>query len=111
MYHVLVVAMAVVALIAILAVYRERRALRRRWIEVSLVVLFPIVVFAAFEAAFYTATNRPLVAEQGRYLFPALAPLAALVVGTLFGLGRRRMLEAGPFFSWPCWRSATPRNC
>ena len=94
-YHALVVVMAVVALIGILAVYRERRVLRRRWIEVSLVVLFPIVVFAAFEAAFYTATNRPLVAEQGRYLFPALAPLAALVVGTLFGLGRRRMLEAG----------------
>ena len=30
-----------------------------------------------------------MVAEQGRYIFPAIAALAAIAVGGTFGLGRR----------------------
>jgi hypothetical protein len=30
------------------------------------------------------------VAEQGRYIFPAIAALAAIAAGGTFGLGRRR---------------------
>ena len=44
----------------------------------------------AVEAAFFAPDGgRTVVAEQGRYIFPAIAALAAIAVGGTFGLGRR----------------------
>ena len=87
-YRVLVVAMVVTGLIGILAAYRERRALRRRWAQVSLLVLFPIVVIAAFEAAFYTATNRPLDCRAGPVCFSGF--------GAAGGVGGWNAVWSGP---------------
>jgi hypothetical protein len=36
-----------------------------------------------------------VIAEFGRYAFPAIGPLAILAVGALHAFGRRRMLFAG----------------
>ena len=50
-------------------------------------ILMPVAVVAGFEAAYYTPGVRPLIAEFGRYAFPAIAPLALLVVGALHAFG------------------------
>jgi hypothetical protein len=94
-YGVLWGATGLVAVLGLLALWRQRRAARSLSIEIALLLLFPIVVVAGFEAAFYDMGARPFIAEFGRYAFPALAPLAALVVGALYGLPRRWMLPAG----------------
>jgi hypothetical protein len=85
----------VVGALGLSALWLRRRQVRVRGIEVALLVLFPIVVVGGFEAAFYLPGQRPFISEFGRYAFPALAPLAALVVGALYGLPRRWMLAAG----------------
>ena len=94
-YTVLSVVMLGGLVFGLLALVRERRALAAHWIEAVLLVLFPIVVIASFEAAFYTETNRPVIAEMGRYAFPALVPLAILAVGALYAFGRRRVVAVG----------------
>jgi hypothetical protein len=61
-----------------------------RGFEVVVIALFPICVLVAVEAAFFTPSGgRTVVAEQGRYIFPAIAALAAIAVGGTYGLGRR----------------------
>jgi hypothetical protein len=94
-YVLLEATMLGIAALGLVAVWRERRLVRSRRMEAALLMLFPIVVVAGFVAVFYTPDQRLAVAEFGRYAFPALAPLAALVVGALYGFGRRRMIAAG----------------
>jgi predicted membrane protein DUF2142 len=89
-YEAIVVAMAGVGLLALLAAVRNRPFVRRRGFELAVIALFPVSVLVAVEAAFFTPTaGRTVVAEQGRYIFPAIAALAAIAVGGTFGLGRR----------------------
>jgi len=52
-------------------------------------------VIVGFEAAYYTPGVRPTIGEVGRYAFPAIAPLAALVIGALHAFGRRHVLTVG----------------
>ncbi len=55
-----------------------------------MIALFPICVLVAVEAAYFAPDGgRTVVAEQGRYIFPAIAALAAIAVGGTFGAGRR----------------------
>ncbi len=42
-----------------------------------------------------TPCAESVIAEFGRYAFPAIGPLAVLVVGALHAFGRRRMLSVG----------------
>jgi hypothetical protein len=77
------------------AARREWIWLRRHWLEALVLILMPLAVVAGFEAAYYTTSPRPLIAEFGRYAFPAIGPLALLVVGALHAFGRRRMLPVG----------------
>ena len=50
----------------------------------------PGLRLVAVEAAFFDPTGgRTVVAEQGRYIFPAITALAAIAVGGTFGFGRR----------------------
>jgi hypothetical protein len=81
--------------LAVIAVVREWRWLRSHWLEALALLAMPVCVIAGFEAAYYTPTPRPLIAEFGRYAFPAIGPLALLVVGALHVFGRRHMLKAG----------------
>jgi hypothetical protein len=94
-YAVLAAAMLGALGLGILAIWRERRFAARHWTELTLLVAFPVVIVAAFEAVFFTTTDRPLIAEMGRYVFPALAPLAIVAGGALYGFGRRRVVAAG----------------
>jgi 4-amino-4-deoxy-L-arabinose transferase-like glycosyltransferase len=90
-YLVIILAMAAVGLLAIWTAVRERLAARSRTFELAVIAVFPVCVLVAVEAAFFTPTGsgRTVVAEQGRYIFPAIAALAAIAVAGTFGLGRR----------------------
>jgi 4-amino-4-deoxy-L-arabinose transferase-like glycosyltransferase len=89
-YVTIVVAMVAVALLSLRAAWRHRAAVRQRGWEMAVVLLFPVCVLLAVEAAFFTPVGgRTVVAEQGRYIFPAIGALAAIAVGGTFGLGRR----------------------
>jgi hypothetical protein len=89
-YTAIVIAMGLVALLALSAAVRERVAVLARFFEVAVIALFPICVLVAVEAAYFAPNGgRTVVAEQGRYIFPAIAALAAIAVAGTFGAGRR----------------------
>jgi hypothetical protein len=89
-YTVIVIAMSVVGVLALSATVRERVAAWARFFELAVIALFPICVLVAVEAAFFAPNGgRTVVAEQGRYIFPAIAALATIAVGGTYGLGRR----------------------
>jgi hypothetical protein len=87
--------MMLVLALAPVAAFTERAWLRRHWREALVIVLCPISVVAAVEAAFYTPGSRAAVAEFGRYAFPAIVPLSLILVGSLHAFGRRSALLAG----------------
>jgi hypothetical protein len=88
-YVVVVVAMLAVGALALTAVIRERLAARRIGWELAVIALVPICVVVAVEAAYFAPDGRSVLAEQGRYIFPAISALAVIAVGGTFGLGRR----------------------
>jgi hypothetical protein len=81
--------------IGFVAARRERAFLRGNLPEAAILVLAPIAVVAGVEAAFYVPGSRPVIAEFGRYAFPALVPLAILLVASLHAFGRRWALPVG----------------
>jgi hypothetical protein len=97
LFVVILVAMLAVPLLGIVALVRERVFVRRRLVELGILVLMPIFVVVGFEAAFYTPGVRPLIAEFGRYAFPAIGPLAVIAAASLQAFGRRNALLAGTF--------------
>lgn len=59
------------------------------WVwEVAFLLTVPITVLTAVSFAYYSEQPNPVPGEQGRYLFTAAAPLAALAAGALLGLPR-----------------------
>ncbi|HWF33209.1 MAG TPA: glycosyltransferase family 39 protein [Solirubrobacteraceae bacterium] len=94
-YFVILAVSVLVLVLAPAAVRREWGWLSEHWAEALALILMPIAVIAGFAAAYYTPGARPAIAEFGRYAFPAIGPIALLVVGALHGFGRERMLIAG----------------
>jgi len=90
-YWVIVAAMALFGVLALGALWRNRRPAKGLGWELLTIVLFPLCSLLAVEAAFFTPNGggRVVVAEQGRYIFPAIGALAAIAIGGTFGLGRR----------------------
>lgn len=94
-YLVILAVMLATIPLGLLAARREWRWIRRNWLETLTVVLIPIAVIAGFEAAYFSGGVQTIIPTFGRYAFPAIAPLAVIVVGALHGFGRRRMLYCG----------------
>jgi hypothetical protein len=94
-YVAILVAMLAVPALGVLALRREWTFARRRALELAILLLMPVAVVAGFEAAFYTIGSRPVIAEFGRYAFPAIAPLAVLVAASLHAFSRRLAVVAG----------------
>lgn len=94
-YYVILAAMIAVPILGLVAIVREWRFVRAHALDFAILVLMALAVFAGFEAAFYTTGIRPAIAEFGRYEFPAIAPLAVLVVASLSAFGRRWIVYAG----------------
>ncbi len=94
-YEVILLVMLAAIPLGACAARREWQWLRRYWLEMLVLVATPVAVVVGFEAAFYTPSPRAVIAEFGRYAFPAIGPLAVLVVAALHAFGRRRMLSVG----------------
>ena len=89
-YGVILAGMVATGLLALSTGIRERVFAKTRFFELAVIALFPVCVLVAVEAAFFAPFGgRTVVGEQGRYIFPAIAALAAIAVGGTFGLGRR----------------------
>jgi hypothetical protein len=95
LYIPIFLAMVLMVPLGVWAARRERLWLRRYWPETLAVLAVPVAVIMGVEAAYYTSAPRALIAEFGRYVFPAIGPLAVLVVGALHAFGRRRMVAVG----------------
>jgi hypothetical protein len=95
LYDVILAAMIATPILGVVAIRREWCFVRGHLLEFALLVLIPLAVFAGFEAAFYTPGSRPVIAEFGRYEFPAIAPLAVLVVASLHAFSRRWIVYVG----------------
>jgi 4-amino-4-deoxy-L-arabinose transferase-like glycosyltransferase len=67
--------------LCVAAVLRQRPAARRLGWELAVLLLALAGVVAGVEGAYFTGTPRAVPAEQGRYIFTALVPLAAIAVG------------------------------
>lgn len=71
------------------AIWRARARFREWGWEVAFLLAIPITVIVAISFAYYTTEARVIPGEQGRYLFTAAAPLAALATMSLLGLPSR----------------------
>jgi 4-amino-4-deoxy-L-arabinose transferase-like glycosyltransferase len=94
-YVVIFLAMLATVALGVRAVRRERGWVRAHWLELLALVAMPVAVVVGFVAAYYQPAPRVVIAEFGRYAFPAIGPLAVLVVGALHAFGRRRMHLVG----------------
>ncbi len=92
-YTVILTVMLSAIPLSVWAARREWSWVSRHWLELVVLIAMPVAVIVGFEAAYFTPTVRPVIAEVGRYVFPAIGPLAVLVVGALHAFGRRRMLD------------------
>jgi hypothetical protein len=88
-YWAILAATAAVGALGVRVLWRHRDRLRADWPALLFVAVVPLVVIAAVEAAYYTPDRRAVIPEFGRYLFPAMAPLAAMAAGACFAFGRR----------------------
>jgi hypothetical protein len=80
-YVVIVAACLAAAALCALAVVRRRGAALQRGWELATLIVVLLGVALGVEAAYFTNTPRPVPAEQGRYVFTAIVPLAAVAVG------------------------------
>jgi 4-amino-4-deoxy-L-arabinose transferase-like glycosyltransferase len=80
-YVVIVLVSLAMAALCVVGVVRHRRAAWRLGWELAVLLVALTGVIAGVEAAYFTGEARAVPAEQGRYIFPALVPLAAIAVG------------------------------
>lgn len=79
----------VVFVTGVVGVIRYRKWAVRNWLPVLIVVLQPIFVYGLVEWAYATPGGRVVPAEQGRYIFPALAALCVMAAAATYGLPKR----------------------
>jgi hypothetical protein len=95
LYVVIFLVMVLTVPLGVWAARREWHWLRRHWLEALALIAMPVAVIMGFEAAYFSIGPRPVIAEFGRYVFPAIGPIAVLVVGALHAFGRRHMVTVG----------------
>ena len=95
LYVIIFLAMVASVPLGLWAARREWSWIRGHAFELLALIAMPAAVIMGFEAAYFTTVPRAVIAEFGRYAFPAIGPVAILVVGSLHAFGRRRMLTAG----------------
>jgi uncharacterized membrane protein len=99
--------------VALVAAARHRREWRR-WVPGTAILIIAVVSVVTFVGVAYATTSpRPVPGEQGRYIFPALVPLAVLFAGGASAFrGRARAWIAGavasllPLFGLYAWLAA-----
>jgi 4-amino-4-deoxy-L-arabinose transferase-like glycosyltransferase len=88
-YQVIVAGIAGTLACAAMFARRHIAWLKANWVMVVTLVATPVIVVTAVERAFATAGQRTLVAEMGRYAFPAIGALAILAAGSFTAFGER----------------------
>jgi hypothetical protein len=89
-YKVIFIVLVALAVLALVTLVRERRAVLDRWPELTVLALAAIGVSVSVHLAFLRTTPfSSNISEQGRYLFPAITTAAVVGVGACFGVGRR----------------------
>ena len=85
------IVLGIAGTVACAALFARRRWdwLKANWVIVLTLVVTPIIVVAAVERAFSTIGQRPIIAEMGRYVFPAIGALAILAAGAWWARGER----------------------
>lgn len=94
-YLLILAAMIVAIPLGAWAARREWGWIRCNWLAVATILLIPVAVVTGFEAAYYSPNAQTFIPTYGRYVFPAIVPLAIIVVGALHAFGRRRLLNCG----------------
>lgn len=79
----------------LLALFRHRARLRSIGWELGLLALAPLLVLLAVHAVHVDPGIRPAPAEQGRYILPVAAPVAAMAVAGLAAMSPRWATRAG----------------
>jgi 4-amino-4-deoxy-L-arabinose transferase-like glycosyltransferase len=87
-YAAIAATLGAAGLLGVAALLRERAAVRRRGWEIAVLALAVLVVWVGSEAVYFVPRAASL-GVFGRYMFLAIAPLAALAIGSSFGAGRR----------------------
>ncbi|MBJ7518257.1 MAG: DUF2142 domain-containing protein [Solirubrobacteraceae bacterium] len=85
----ILISLAFLLATGVVALWRARAQFSAWNWEVGFLLAVPITVIVAISFAYYSPTPRSVPGEQGRYLFTAAAPLAALAAGALVGLPSR----------------------
>jgi hypothetical protein len=80
-YLVIAAVSLAMAALCVAAVVRHAPAARRLGWELAVLIVALAGVVGGVEAAYFTSAPRPVPAEQGRYIFTAAVPLAAIAVG------------------------------
>jgi hypothetical protein len=88
-YAVIMLGLLATAVSGLVLARRQRAWLRENWVVVLTLLATPIIVVAAVERAFATPGQRDIIAEMGRYLFPAIGALAILAAGAFHAWGER----------------------
>jgi Predicted membrane protein (DUF2142) len=88
-YLVIVAVSLVAAALCALAVVRWRSQARGLGWELAVLIVAIAGVIGGVEAAYYTSQPRPVPAEQGRYIFTAVVPLATIAVGAAMAFRER----------------------
>lgn len=90
-YAVIVAALGAMVLLGLAAIGRFRASVRARVWEVLVLLGAGAAVIGGVEAFYYTPAPRgDIVAEMGRYAFPAITGFAALAIAACYGAGRSR---------------------
>jgi hypothetical protein len=95
LYVLICLVMVLTVPLGIWAARREWNWVRTHKLELLALLAMPVAVIMGFEAAYFSQTPRTLIAEFGRYAFPAIGAVAILVAGSLHAFGRRWMLTVG----------------
>lgn len=86
-YGAVILMMLVVGALGAVALWRNAR--RVPWAPIITLVAAIALVIIGIHVSFYSPAPRPVIPEFGRYLFPAIAALAAGAMACCFAFGRR----------------------
>jgi hypothetical protein len=88
-YGVIAAVLAFLVACGLLALWRYRSWAREHWVPLAMILLYPCFVYFLVEWQYAVPGGRDPVAEQGRYIFPAIAALAVAAAGAPLGLKPR----------------------
>jgi len=88
-YTTIIAGMVATAVAGLVFARRRFDWVKSNWVVVVTLLVTPVIVIAAVERSFATVGQRSVIAEMGRYLFPAIGALALLAAGAFWAWRER----------------------